>query len=299
MVHRSHYWIAGLVIALMLASPARADWMLESADAPIAVVRGTTLSEARAGETLHDGDLLESREGVVHVRGERGVLIALGPQTRVMLIADTQLALLNGWLKLASAGSNVHVDTQRGSIESSDNAAAIIATRDDANIIDIFSETGAQTFAAKLNATPQTIANGRFASIDTQGHLQASPRPSDAFLATMPAPFRDALQPLTRVRPSQNATSLNTTRAVNYDDISSWLVSALPQRKTFPARFRPRLSDTAFRRDIDAHLKALPDWRALLYPPRPHSVIRPIKTAHGFLSAKQNQSSFDWSLIRP
>lgn len=81
----------------------------------------------------------------------------------------------------------------------------------------------------------------------------------------MPVAFRDALQPLPPAKPSQNAP---LSRAVNYGDISPWLVSSLPERRAFPARFRSRLADTAFRRDVDAHLKALPDWRALLYPPR-------------------------------
>jgi hypothetical protein len=290
--------MAGLVMALVLVSPARADWTLESADAPVAVVRGTNLSEARAGESLHDGDLLESRDGVVHVRDGRGTLVALGAHTRAMLMADTHLALLHGWLKIAAADVKAQVDTERGVVGIGENAAAIIATRDEASAIDIFSETGSQTFANK-----ETIANGRFASIDAQGLLHPSARPSDAFLAAMPVPFRDALQPLANARPQSAGTPL---RAVGYDDIAPWLISALPARKTFPARFRPRLADAAFRRDIDTHLKALPDWRALLYPPTRSGVRRAlfpwsghVRTGHAAVSVTESRAWTDPSMSRP
>ncbi|WP_250517074.1 hypothetical protein [Caballeronia sp. INDeC2] len=276
MVHRSHLWITALSIALTLTSPAHADWTLARADAPVAVVRGANVSAAHAGDRLRDGDLLESGDGVVHLQDEHGTLAALGPQTRAMLTADAHVALLRGWLKIAAAACappscattpvTPRVDTERGAIDIGANAAAIVATRDDA--IDIFSETGAQSFAAK---PPATIADGRFASIDARARLQRSARPPDAFIAAMPVPFRDALQPLARPVPPASTTP---SRAVTYDDIAPWLVSTLPARKTFPARFRSRLADAAFRRDIGTHLKALPDWRALLYPPTRSGVRR-------------------------
>jgi hypothetical protein len=303
MVHRLHFWMTGLVLALALVSPARADWTLESTDAPVALVRGANLSEARAGETLRDGDLLESPDGVVHVRDEHGTLVALGPHTRAMLIADTHIALLRGWLKIAATDVKAQVDTELGTVGIGEHAAAIIATRDDAGVIDIFSESGAQRFAAKPSAAAQTVTNGGFASIDAKGVLHPSARPSDAFLASMPDPFRDALQPLTRTKPQPDAPPL---RAVNYDDIAPWLVSALPERKTFPARFRPRLTDAAFRRDIDTHLKALPDWRALLHPPVRSGVRRALfplsghaRSGHAVPSATGSYGWPDRDMSRP
>jgi hypothetical protein len=271
MVHRSHLLkTVAIVVAATFAgvSPARADWKLASADAPVAVIRGTTITAAHAGDTLRDGDLLESHAGVVHLQDARGTLVALGPDTRAMLADDAHLALLHGWLKMAVASCAAgpcpapRVDTQRGSLEIGAHAAAIIAAPADADSIDMFSESGTQTFASK---PPATIANGRFATVDHRGHPQAAARPSETFLASMPVAFRDALQPLSTIKPSQ--ASAQSARAVNYADVAPWLESALPQRKSFPTRFRPRLTDAAFRGDIGAHLKALPDWRALLYPP--------------------------------
>ena len=94
--------------------------------------------------------------------------------------------------------------------------------------------------------------------------MQLSARPTDAFVANMPLAFRDALQPLAVAKPARSAPP---SHAATYDDIAPWLDSELPERKSFPARFRSRLTDRAFRHDVQAHLNTLPDWRALLYPP--------------------------------
>jgi hypothetical protein len=191
-----------------------------------------------------------------------------------MLTADAHVALLNGWLKIAAASCATapctppRVDTERGPFDIGENAAATITAPQNADAIALFSETGTQTFAAK---PPLTIPDGHFATIDSPTHLQLSPRPSDAFVTNMPIAFRDALQPL-RIPKSSHPAS--PSRAVTYDDIAPWLASKLPERKIFPARFRPRLTDAAFRRDIETHLKELPDWRPLLYPPKRSSAHR-------------------------
>ncbi|MEX3981071.1 hypothetical protein AB4Y45_19070 [Paraburkholderia sp. EG287A] len=262
-----HIWAAGFVIAAALASPAYADWRLASTDAPVGVVRGANVTSAAAGDTLRDGDLLESREGVAHLQDEHGTLVALGPRTRAMLMADTHVALLSGWLKIAAAVcasarcAQVRVDMEPGALDIGASAAAIIAGPDDTQTVNVFSETGTQTFAAK---PPTPIPTGRFASIGSPGHVQISARPTDAFVTGMPVAFRDALQPLAVARPAHIAPP---SHAATYDDIAPWLDSKLPARKSFPARFRSRLTDRAFRHDVQAHLNTLPDWRVLLYPP--------------------------------
>ncbi|WP_322029026.1 hypothetical protein [Paraburkholderia sp. J76] len=267
MIHRLHIWAAGLVIAAGLASPAHAAWRLASTDAPIVVVRGANVMLAAAGDILRDGDLLESRDGVAHLQDEHGTLAALGPQTRAMLTAAAHVALLSGSLKIASAACEsarcepVRVDTEAGTIEVGPGAAAIVAAPENTQTLDVFSETGTQTFAAK---PPTPIPAGRFAIIDNRGHVQPFARPTEAFVARMPVAFRDALQPLVAANPARVAPP---SRAAAYDDIAPWLNSKLPERKAFPARFRSRLADRGFREEIQVHLNTLPDWRALLYPP--------------------------------
>jgi hypothetical protein len=267
MNHRLHIWAAGIVVAAALATPAHAGWVLASTDAPLTVVRGATVTAAAAGDALRDGDLLESHDGVAQLQDGHGTVVALGPQTRAMLAGDAHVALLQGWLKIAAAScaaapcAQARVDTERGAVDIGVNSAAVFAVPEAADTFGIFSETGTQSYATR---PPAPIPNGHFARIDDHAHLQLLARPPDAFVTAMPVAFRDALQPFGVVNRSR---SPQPSRAVTYDDIAPWLNSKLPARKTFPARFRPRLADAAFRRDIESHLKTLPDWRGLLYPP--------------------------------
>jgi hypothetical protein len=45
--------------------------------------------------------------------------------------------------------------------------------------------------------------------------------------------------------------------------------SALPARRRFVARFRPRLSDPGFRKQLDRALGQGADWKPVLHPVRP------------------------------
>ncbi|HEY4294989.1 MAG TPA: hypothetical protein VGM85_00805, partial [Paraburkholderia sp.] len=110
--------------------------------------------------------------------------------------------------------------------------------------------------------------------------MSASPDPK--FVAAMPVTFRDALRPLP-LPATATATARNVPvhdlRPVSYDDVSDWLGSALAVRSDpatrFTDRFRTRLSDPAFRRDVKQHIRDLPDWRPLVFPPPPRPVSRP------------------------
>jgi hypothetical protein len=192
--------------------------------------------------------------------------------------------LLRGWMKIAYACRAAScpqriVETERGAIRlsasasASANTAAIVATPDDAGDIAVFSESGVQTLALK---PPLTIDASSFAEIPNSAPAHILPRPSSAFLAAMPAAFRDALQPLAIGAKPASEAALKPLRPATYDDIAPWLASTLPARKRFAARFHTRLADRAFRASIESHLDALPDWRAFLYPPArvAHSTVR-------------------------
>jgi hypothetical protein len=269
MDYRLRAWTLGIVLLAALSSPARAAWTLVSADSPATVVRATNVFALGAGESLRADDMvLSSQQGVTQLQYDDGTLVALGAQSRVMLQVDGHVALLRGWMKIAYACKAAScpqrvVETERGAIRLSTSAAAIVATPDDTGDIAVFSESGVQTLALK---PPLTINAGSFAKLSGSAPAHILPRPSSAFLAAMPAAFRDALQPLpTDATPSSAA--LKPLRPITYDDIAPWLTSTLPARKRFAARFHTRLADSAFRASIESHLNALPDWRVFLYPP--------------------------------
>jgi hypothetical protein len=271
MAHRLRAWTLGIVWLAVLSSPARAAWTLVSADSPVTVVRAANVFALGAGEPLRADDLIQSpRQGIVQIQDDDGTLVALGAQSRVMLQADTHVALLRGWMKIAHACGAAScaqrvVETEHGAIRLSTNTstAAIVATPDDTSDIALFSESGTQTLAVK---PPLTINAGSFAEISGNAPAHLLPRPSSSFLAAMPAAFRDALQPLA-VAATPSRAAPKPLRAATYDDIAPWLTSTLPARKRFAARFHTRLADSAFRGSIESHLNALPDWRGFLYPP--------------------------------
>ena len=269
---------------LLAASQAQAAWTIASADAPATVIRAANVYQLGVGEALRDDDLIESPpRGVVHLQDDAGNLLALGAQTRVLLQAGPRVALLDGWLKVAhpcaAACKALDIDTERGSIELGTNptasAAVVVAalpgTDHDKSTIAVFSESGTQTLA--VSARKSMITPGSFAYVTVSAPPQIAPRPSSAFLTDMPVAFRDALQRLP-VAPAAHDSPVKPLRAVTYDDVSAWLASDLPARKRFPARFRLRLTDQAFRRAVDQNLKALPEWRVLLYPPPPRPDAR-------------------------
>jgi hypothetical protein len=272
---------------LLTTSQAHAHWTIASADSVTTVIRGTNLYQLRAGEPLRDEDLIESPlHSVVQLQDDAGNLLALGAQTRVLLQTGSRVSLLDGWLKVAHGCTAQPcavpvVDTERGTVELGTSAAAIVAALPVGTAgtvaIAVFSESGTQT----LTASPRqgaalvhtAIAPGHFAYFTANAPPQVSPRPSSAFLADMPIAFRDALQRMPTA-PGTHESAIKPLRAATYDDVSAWLLSALPARKRFAVRFRPRLADPAFRHAVDQNLKALPEWRVLLYPPAPKSDAR-------------------------
>ncbi|KQR73596.1 hypothetical protein ASG35_21650 [Burkholderia sp. Leaf177] len=266
---------------LFAVSQAHAGWTIAAADAPATVIRATNVYQLGAGEALRDDDLIESApRSVVQLQDDAGRLLALGAQTRVLLQAGTRVSLLDGWLKVAQTCATqpcaaTVIDTERGALELGANSAAVIAALPGAegskSTVAVFSESGTQTLAA--SAHRNAVAPGSFAYAIANTPPQIAQRPSSAFLADMPVAFRDALQRVP-VTPAAHDHAIKPLRAASYDDVSAWLTSDLPARKRFPARFRPRLSDPAFRRAIDQNLKALPEWRVLLYPPAPHPDAR-------------------------
>jgi hypothetical protein len=88
----------------------------------------------------------------------------------------------------------------------------------------------------------------------------------------MPVNFRDVVHPLP-IPQAANDASARGMQAVSYDDVSDWLNSGLAARTQaatrFSTRFQTRLSDPVFSREIRQRVRALPDWRPLIYP-APH-----------------------------
>lgn len=305
---------------LALASHAQAGWTLVRADTPVTVIHAASAYQAEAGQRLAQDDIVANPDGVVvQIQDEGGNIVALGHDTRVMLTRDAHVALLRGWVKVQHACTVANcptpvVETERTRFTPADQSALVIAATppgyDSADAV--FCESG--------SAHVLLLGTSRGKPLDTrlEAHqfalrakandtLPVSASPDPAFVATMPLTFRDALRPLPMPSPPSPLSATlpphekphdpptPPSHPVAYGEVSEWLVSALAVRTDpatrFTDRFHVRLSDPAFRLAVKQHIRELPDWRPLVFPPPPVSprltsrnpVFKPVPAYSSFL----------------
>lgn len=246
---------------------------LSYAPNPVRLLRGTAIYAAGQGSALESGDIVESGKSSVQIEGPGATLVALGPETRVYLgerSGAPDLFLLSGWLKLTTERSGpaavhaVHVDDLRFELAGS----AILHAAEDR--VEIFCEDGAQ-IAQKLDRNGNLLQAWRLGREDYGLGLPGQPfristRSPQAFIGAMPPMFFDPLKPMPHRGPP---TQAKKEREADYADAAPWLSGPSDLRKLMVARFRGRLADPAFRKQLDAALGETPEWKPLLHPPRP------------------------------
>ena len=280
-------WAIPLLVAFN-ASSAYAMWNIAIADAPATVIRGADLYNAAVNQRVATDDMVESgTTGILLLQDDVGNMMALGPGTRILIESNARVALLTGWVKIAhectaSACLAPAVETERGTLEIGDHAAAIVAAVSAPDpVTEMFSESGIQKLEVPTNSasTPDraVLAEGQFVSIASNKPFDLRPRPSAAFLSGMPIAFGDAL---TRVATTGKLRDdlAAPLRPVSFDDVAMWLMSGLPARgqpgNSFADRFGPRLADAGFELHVEQNLAALPEWQGVLPGPRPKPVIK-------------------------
>jgi hypothetical protein len=250
-------------------APARA--ILTVAEQPLRLIRGAAVFKAGAGVAVQKDDILETGAGAAQVEAGPDAIIALGPQTRVLVLnmpsggKGTELALLQGWVKLMADSGKVATSALVVSLPSGSTIVKSGADGRDA----VFAEEGAQQ-ATKIDkgraGTPLKLAAEQYAEIDSAKALPVAGRPTRAFITAMPPGFRDRLA---KAPPVPNAGKLAPVkeREAEFADVAPWLAARLPGVKPFVARLRPRLADPVFRKEIERALGQQPEWRAALQPP--------------------------------
>ncbi|HEX8604684.1 MAG TPA: hypothetical protein VF774_18700 [Pseudoduganella sp.] len=259
----------------MAAPPAPAA-VLTMAEGPVRLIRGAVLYRAAAGIAVQADDILETAGGGAQVEAGPAIL-ALGPATRLLLArlpgtasGGIEIALLEGWAKVAikagaaaagQAGARVMAPTLAVTLP----AGVTIVRSQGANAA-VFAEEGGQQLAP---AGGKPGAPVRLATEQYGTFVAGKPfvgRPAADFLAALPPAFRDALAPA-NVAPKAGRVALVKERDAAFADVADWLRAPPPLRKGFVARFRPRLGDGAFRRELAAELGDSADWRPVLRPP--------------------------------
>lgn len=321
-IHRVATCIVPLGL-LAIAPYARAGWTLVSAGSPVTTIHAASVYQAEAGRRFAPDDIVENPSGgVVQLQDDSGNVLALGHETRVLLTRDAHVALLGGWIKLLHACATVEncatpvVETERIRFTPANRTALVIAAAPPGydNADAAFCESGSAEVVAS-GGSPGS--NGKPVPLRVDAHqfvlrtrsndrLAVSASPDPAFVADMPVTFRDALRALPQPPaasvpasasspdPTRAATDAHDLRPVTYDDIAAWLHSPLAVRTDpatrFTDRFRARLADPAFRADIRQHLRELPDWRPLIFPP-PRRIAR--------TRAVEPPSAYPSILVRP
>lgn len=250
--------------------------MLTSADAPMRLIRGATVYKAANGVALQKDDILESGAGGAQVEAGPDTILALGPQTRVLLEnlpADgrgaMQVALLQGWLKVMDKTGHATVVTPVLQLSFANGSAIVHAAEgQDA----VFAEEGEQqlTRLDKVDAKtrgPLKLAAEQYAALEP-GKPLAPGRPPRAYVAAMPPSFRDRLARAPDM-PKAGKVQPIKERETEFADVQDWLRASLSARKAFVARFKPRLADPVFRKALDGALGQSVEWKPVLHPVQP------------------------------
>lgn len=253
------------------AAPSATRAVLTLAEPPLRLIRGATVYKAAAGVALLPDDILETGAGAAQAEAGPDAIIALGPQTRVLVtsFAPVVLNVLQGWVKVLSKDRRALVVTPALQVSLASGAVIVGAGADrDA----VFAEEGEQR-VARIDAqgragAPVKVASEQYAGLAADKPQPVTGRPPRAFVAAMPAGFHDRLAHV-RAVPNAGKVAPVREREADYADVAPWLQSMLPARRGFVARFRPRLADAEFRRQLERMQGQGPDWKPVLHPARP------------------------------
>jgi hypothetical protein len=179
--------------------------------------------------------------------------------------AAADFVMLAGWLKGETTAGLYRYSSPLVTASTKGGNVILHASADAA---DVFAEQGVASVTGgapvQLSSTTQKVFFTRRAG--KPGVASGSPPPRE-FVEAMPICFRDVLPPRISAFVGKKPPPLpKADHDVSYAEVERWLTMSAAWRKGFPARFKPRLQDNAFRQAIEAHISALPEWGPVLHP---------------------------------
>ena len=114
-------------------------------------------------------------------------------------------------------------------------------------------------------AAPLRLKGGDFYTRKADQKSAVAPRPSAAFIGALPKIFLDPL-PSRIARYKEREIQPKRVDDVSYAEVEMWLKAPPDIRRPMVSRFRPRISDPAFRSSLVANLKYHPEWDPILFP---------------------------------
>lgn len=263
------WWFA---LVCVLAAPVRAQVVVVTLlDGEAALVDGTRRVAAAPGVRVSPGALIETTaaSAVLRLESSDRSIVDLGPGTRAMLLPPAFAArsgkapllyLLAGWAKVTSPDKEAAGGIVTPAIELMPfTGAAVVASGKEG--VSLFAESGPLEAAERGSARRHALKTG---ALFSGGTVEA--RPSATWLARVPRAFRDPL-PRRGAQYAEKPVAGSPLPGPSYAQLADWLAAEPAVRRDFPRRFEALAQDAAFRRELQQHLPAHPEWARVLNPP--------------------------------
>gem|GEM_PF-896770 len=255
-------------------------------DGQLMFIRGLSRFAASEGVRLAGGDILATGpDTFAQLEFEGGTQVELGPQTQLMLpqreggaAAPLAAYLQDGWIKVtAGAQSPDELGVVRSAWFELRTIDSVTVARVAADGADVFAEVGGALLIERTrgkSSAELALKPAQFYTRRSQRPGTVVARPSPGFLGQIPVGFRDTLPSrlaLFRAR----APAAQPASDFTYADVEPWLRSEPSIRHQLVQRWKDRASEAAFRSALQAHLRELPEWYPILYPPKDVPEERP------------------------
>jgi len=281
--------LVALAAAAFLAVPvigagAEAPAVVTLVESQATLLRSTGRFSVAEGIRLQAGDLVEVAEkGLVQIGLADGTKLSLGPRSRFHVAvlaapgggADERGAkgavvsdfyLLQGWSKfsITRPAARVRLTTPLFGLVAGESTAVLQVQSGEGSV---FVEKGelrlSEGFVKASTTSAITVRAGQFYSrkTDREGTTQARPVP--AFVAGMPAQYRDNLPD----RPAKFKEVVPRRLGdLAYADVELWLKGPPDLRRPIMQRLRPLAREPEFRKAVIANMRFHPEWDRVLFP---------------------------------
>ena len=245
-------------------------------EGPAALVRGMTRYALAEGVRLQPGDIIEvSDKGLTEIEFADGAALALSPGTRMLAVsaprgksAAGDYYMTQGALKLSGVkqGASFRFVTPVFTLQPAEGTTVLVLAAAKARCSSRAARRASSSRRRKARR-PRPCASRAASSTRARPTRRAwwrraRPRPSSAAL---PKVFLDPL-PSRMARYKEREVQPKRVDDVSYAEVETWLKAPPDIRRPMLARFRPRVSDPAFRAALVANLKSHPEWDPILFP---------------------------------
>jgi hypothetical protein len=275
-IRGGHHLFAAAVAVLALATPVLApaqNVMLTLLEGDADVFDGARRLAALPGLRLAPAAIVDTgpETRLVRLEWPDETVVDLGPATRVMVVPpgfakrDGQaplIYLLQGWAKVTSRGSAAAAGVVAPALELRPFSGAAVLFIDGREPF-VFAESGHMDVLERPGGSaPLAVAAGALYT----GSGTVQPRAGSEWLHRVPRSFRDPI-PLRAAAFKDHRVEASVLPPPAYAGLADWLGAEPQVRREFPQRFRTLAQNAAFRRELEAHLPAHPEWVLVLHPP--------------------------------